>query len=310
MQTKNDYMKKRILVTGGTGLIGTYLKKILVEADYVSSKDYNLLKEIEVKKMFKDLKPNIVIHLAALVGGVHHNIDEPVRYFEENIIMNTFILRESFKNKVDRFTGMLSSCIYPDSINEYPIKENKLFEGAPHKDLFSYSYAKRCLAIQIDNYNRKLNTKYNYLIPCNLYGEFDKFDPIKGHFVGALIDKIIEAKKNKKDEIVLFGDGTPFRQFMHAKDVAEVIKEMIEKDKFLNMNVATSENFTVDKIAKIALKACNQENMQIRYDKNMPNGQLRKDIDIKKFKENFPGLTPITLFDGIKEIFKKRYRDE
>ena len=260
--------------------------------------------------MFKDLKPNIVIHLAALVGGVHHNIEEPVRYFEENIIMNTFVLKESFKNKVERFTGMLSSCIYPDNINEYPIKENKLFEGAPHKDLFSYSYAKRCLAIQIDNYNRKLNTKYNYLIPCNLYGEFDKFDPIKGHFVGALIEKIIEAKKNKKDEIVLFGDGTPFRQFMHAKDVAEVIKEMIEKDKFLNMNIATSENFTVDKIAKIALKACNQENMKIRYDKNMPNGQLRKDIDITKFKENFPEFNPITLFEGIKEIFKKRYRDE
>ena len=310
MQKKNDYMKKRILVTGGTGLIGTYLKKILDEADYVSSKDYNLLEQIEVKKMFKDLKPNIVIHLAALVGGVHHNIEEPVRYFEENIIMNTFVLKESFKNKVERFTGMLSSCIYPDNINEYPIKENKLFEGAPHKDLFSYSYAKRCLAIQIDNYNRKLNTKYNYLIPCNLYGEFDKFDPIKGHFVGALIEKIIEAKKNKKDEIVLFGDGTPFRQFMHAKDVAEVIKEMIEKDKFLNMNIATSENFTVDKIAKIALKACNQENMKIRYDKNMPNGQLRKDIDITKFKENFPEFNPITLFEGIKEIFKKRYRDE
>ena len=97
---------------------------------------------------------------------------------------------------------------------------------------------------------------------------------------------------------------------MHAKDVAEVIKQMIEKDKFLNMNIATSENFTVDNIARIALKACNQEQMQIKYDKNMPNGQLRKDIDISKFKENFPNFNPITLFEGIKEIFKKRYTDE
>ena len=97
---------------------------------------------------------------------------------------------------------------------------------------------------------------------------------------------------------------------MHAKDVAEVIKQMIEKDKFLNMNIATSENFTVDKIARIALKACNQENMQIKYDKKMPNGQLRKDIDISKFKENFPNFKPITLSEGIKEIFKKRYTDE
>ena len=86
--------------------------------------------------MFKEIKPNIVIHLAALVGGVHHNIEEPVKYFEENILMNTFVLQESFKSKVSRFTGMLSSCIYPDQINSYPIKEDKLIEGAPHADLF------------------------------------------------------------------------------------------------------------------------------------------------------------------------------
>ena len=95
---------------------------------------------------------------------------------------------------------------------------------------------------------------------------------------------------------------------MHAKDVAEVIKQMIEKDKFLNMNIATSENFTVDKIARIALKACNQENMQIKYDKNMPNGQLRKDIDISIFKENFPNFNPITLLKELKKFLIEIYR--
>ena len=115
--------------------------------------------------------------------------------------------------------------------------------------------------------------------------------------------------KSKTNQIVLFGDGTPFRQFMHAKDVALIIKEMIEKDKFLNMNVATSENYTVDKIAKIALKACDVENMKIKYDKEMPNGQLRKDIDITKLKQNFPEHNPISLFDGIKEIFEKKYQN-
>ena len=136
-------MDKKILVTGGSGLIGTYLKDILPSASYVSSKDYNLLKENEVRKMFIDLKPDVVIHLAALVGGIHHNIEEPVRYFEENIIMNTLVLRESFKNNVGRFTGILSSCIYPDNISKFPIEEDKLFEGSPHEDLFSYSYAKK-----------------------------------------------------------------------------------------------------------------------------------------------------------------------
>ena len=109
--------------------------------------------------------------------------------------MNTFILKYSYKNKVKYFLTLLSSCIYPDRIKKFPIKEKNLFEGAPHESLFSYSYAKRSMAVQIDAYNKKFKTNYNYIIPCNLYGEFDKFGDIEGHFVGALIEKIIEAKK-------------------------------------------------------------------------------------------------------------------
>ena len=295
-----------ILVTGGSGLIGTYLKEILPEATYVSSKDFNLVKQKEVSLMFKKIKPTNVIHLATLVGGIHHNIQEPVRYFEENILMNTFVLRESFKNNVKHFTGILSSCIYPNEIKEFPIKEDKLLIGAPHEDLFSYSYAKRCMAIQIDMYNKKHETKYNYLIPCNLYGEFDKFDPIEGHFVGALIEKLINAKKNLEKTITLFGDGKPFRQFMHAKDVANIIKMMIKDNMYHNMNIATEENYTVDAIAKIALKACGAEDISIIYDKNKPNGQMRKDIEISKLKKYFPKFLPIKLEEGIKEIYQNR----
>ena len=189
----------KILVTGGSGLVGKYLKKILPHAKYISSKDYDLTSEYDVKKLFKSAKYTTVIHLAARVGGIHHNIQEPIKYFEENILMNTLLIKYSYKNKVKNFLGVLSSCIYPDNIKKYPIKENLLFSGAPHKSLFPYSYAKRCMAVQIDSYNQKFNTKYNYIIPCNLYGEFDKFDPIQGHFVGALIKKILIAKKIKKN---------------------------------------------------------------------------------------------------------------
>ncbi len=298
-------MDNRILVTGGTGLIGKYLQNEMPKASYVGSSDYNLTKNDEVIKMFKDIKPNIVIHLAALVGGVHHNIEEPVKYFEENVLMNTFVLKESYKSNVKRFTGILSSCIYPDKISSYPIKEDQLIEGAPHQDLFSYSYAKRCLGIQIDMYNKKYKTNYNYLIPCNLYGEFDKFDPIRGHFVGALINKIIIAKNLNKNSIELFGDGTPLRQFMHARDVARIINHMIDKDKYLNMNIATDENYTIDKIANIALKVCDAEHLEIKYNPDRPNGQMRKDIDTKIFEKNFPDIKLIKLSEGIKEIFEK-----
>ena len=297
---------KKILVTGGTGLVGTYLKKILPEATYVSSKDYNLLDKKDVQRMFSDIKPRKIIHLAARVGGVHHNIQEPVKYFEENLLMNTFVLQESFLNKVESFLGMLSSCIYPNDVKNYPIKEENLLEGAPHQDLFSYSYAKRCLAIQIDAYNKKYNTKYNYLIPCNLYGEYDKFDPIEGHFVGALIEKIINAKKSRSKSIEIFGDGTPYRQFMHARDLAQIIKMTILKNIFQSFNVATDENYTIKKIVEIALEACNIQNLNIYFDKSKPNGQLRKDIDITNLKKLFPDFTPINLIDGIKEIYNKK----
>jgi len=297
---------KKILVTGGTGLVGTYLKKILPEATYVSSKDYNLLDKKDVQRMFSDIKPRKIIHLAARVGGVHHNIQEPVKYFEENLLMNTFVLQESFLNKVESFLGILSSCIYPNDVKNYPIKEENLLEGAPHQDLFSYSYAKRCLAIQIDAYNKKYNTKYNYLIPCNLYGEYDKFDPIEGHFVGALIEKIINAKKSRSKSIEIFGDGTPYRQFMHARDLAQIIKMTILKNIFLSFNVATEENYTIKKIVEIALEACNIQNLNIYFDKSKPNGQLRKDIDITNLKKLFPDFTPINLIDGIKEIYNKK----
>ena len=295
----------KILVTGGSGLVGKYLKKILPHAKYISSKDYDLTSEYDVKKLFKSAKYTTVIHLAARVGGIHHNIQEPIKYFEENILMNTLLIKYSYKNKVKNFLGVLSSCIYPDNIKKYPIKENLLFSGAPHKSLFPYSYAKRCMAVQIDSYNQKFNTKYNYIIPCNLYGEFDKFDPIQGHFVGALIKKILIAKKNKKKHIKLFGDGTPKRQFMHAKDLAEIIKMIISKKINKSFNVATNENYSVKKIAKIALKACDFSNAKIIFDKSMPNGQMRKDIDIKKLKKFAPKFRPILLKDGIKEIYLK-----
>ena len=295
----------KILVTGGSGLVGKYLRLILPNAKYISSKDYDLTSENDVKKIFKSSKYSTVIHLAARVGGIHHNIQEPTKYFEENILMNTLLIKHSYKNKVKNFLGVLSSCIYPDEIKKYPIKENLLFSGAPHASLFPYSYAKRCMAVQIDSYNKKFNTKYNYIIPCNLYGEFDKFDPIQGHFVGALINKILIAKKNKKKKIKLFGNGKPKRQFMHAKDLAEIIRIIILKKINKSFNVATNENYSVKKIAKIALKACDFNEAKIIFDKSMPNGQMRKDIDINRFKRFVPKFKPILLKDGIRDIYLK-----
>lgn len=139
---------KNILVIGGTGLVGKYLQKIMRNTFYISSKECDLTKENEVIKLFKKNNFKTVVHLAARAGGIHHNILEPIKYFEENILMNTLILKYSNFFKVKNFLTLLSSCIYPDDIKNFPIKEKYLLEGAPHKSLFSYSYAKKSMLVQ------------------------------------------------------------------------------------------------------------------------------------------------------------------
>ncbi|MEB4987999.1 NAD-dependent epimerase/dehydratase family protein, partial [Pseudomonas aeruginosa] len=142
-----------------------------------------------------------------------------------------------------------------DKSELYPMKENKLHDGQPTPTNYEYGYAKRCLAVQTDAYNKQYDTKYQYLIPCNLYGEFDKYGD-NSHFIAALIKKIHFAKKNGDDKIVLFGTGKPLRQFMHSDDLARVIKQCLENDIYENMNVATEENLSIKQMAEIALDAC------------------------------------------------------
>jgi GDP-L-fucose synthase len=291
-----------LLVTGGSGMIGKSLKKYLPNATYISSKDYNLTSEDDVSKMFYDTRPNTIIHLAAKVGGIIDNILKPAEYFDDNILMNTLVLKYSKVYKVDRFIGMLSTCIYPDIVDTYPITEDMLHLGPPTKTNFSYGYAKRALAVQIDAYNQQYGTKYQYLIPCNLYGEFDKYDD-NSHFIAALIKKIHNAKVNNENKIILFGDGTPLRQFMYSDDLAYVIKYCLDNNVYDNMNVSIDENLSITEMAQIALKACNAEHIKIEYDTTKPNGQYRKDVSFDLLKEKIPYFEPINLYNGIKKTY-------
>jgi len=143
-------MRNKILVTGGSGMVGNSLQKFLPDAIYISSKDYDLTNESDVISMFEKYKPNIVVHLAAKVGGIIDNIEKPYEYFVENIRMNTYMVEHSYKNGVEQFIGILSTCIYPDTVDSYPMKEEDLHLGPPTITNFSYGYAKRCLAVQIE----------------------------------------------------------------------------------------------------------------------------------------------------------------
>jgi GDP-L-fucose synthase len=292
----------KILVTGGSGMVGKSLKKYLPNAIYISSQEYNLTSEDNVSKMFYDIRPNIVIHLAAKVGGIIDNITKPAEYFDDNIMINTLMLKYSKAYNVERFIGILSTCIYPDIVDTYPITEDMLHLGPPTKTNFSYGIAKRALAVQIDAYNQQYGTQYQYLTPCNLYGEFDKYGD-NSHFVAALIKKIHSAKINNEDKIILFGDGSPLRQFMYSDDLAYIIKYCLDNGIYNNMNVAVDENLSISEMAHIALKACDAEHIKIEYDITKPNGQYRKDVSIGLLKEKISSFNPINLYDGIKKTY-------
>jgi len=294
---------KKILVTGGSGMVGKSLKKIMPDAIYLSSKDYNLTSETEVWKMLDDTDPDAIIHLAAKVGGIIDNINKPADYFTENVLMNTLLINCANDYGVKRFISILSTCIYPDKSELYPMKENQLHDGQPTPTNYEYGYAKRCLAVQTDAYNKQYDTKYQYLIPCNLYGEFDKYGD-NSHFIAALIKKIHIAKKNGDDKIVLFGTGSPLRQFMHSDDLARVIKQCLENDIYENMNVATEENLSIKQMAEIALDACGANNLTIHFDSAYPDGQYRKDVSIDLLKRTIPDFAAIELHAGIKQTYK------
>lgn len=297
---------EKILVTGGSGMVGKSLQKIMPNAIYVSSKDYDLTWGGGIQAMIGQIQPDAIVHLAAKVGGITDNINKPAEYFTDNVLMNTMLMEIAHRHDVKRFIGILSTCIYPDYPmieNFFPMKESQLHDGPPTQTNFSYGYAKRCLAVQTEAYNKQYGTKYQYLVPCNLYGEHDKFGN-NSHFIAALIKKIYIAKKNGDDKIVLFGDGTPMRQFMHSDDLAYVIKNCLENDIYDHMNVATTENLSIRQMAEIALEACNAMHLTIQFDSSYPNGQMRKDVSIELLQSKISDFKPLGLYDGIKQVYK------
>jgi GDP-L-fucose synthase len=291
----------KILVTGGTGLIGQYLQKE-IDGIYLNSKDYNLTSELDTVKMFSKHQPDVVIHLAARVGGIVDNINNPFEYYEDNVMINTNLVKYSRMFKVNKFIGTLSSCIYPDVSDHYPLVESDLHKDLPNENNFGYGYAKRLLGVHID-IARKFGYNYSYIIPSNLYGEYEHGDTSRKHFVGALLDKIIKAKENKDSKITLFGDGTPLRQFTFAKDIAEIIKLIVTYDIKDNMNLSTNDNLSIDTLARLALKATDSEYLDIEYDKTKPNGQYRKDINCNTFKNLFPQYEFTSYIEGIKKTY-------
>ena len=279
-------------------MVGKHLQKILPDAYYVGS-EYELTEWNETVALFENTRPKRVIHLAAKVGGIQDNIEKPAEYFDDNILINTNVVNMCKKYKVERFTAILSTCIYPDKVDIYPMTEEDMFLGPPTKTNFSYAYAKRCMAVQTEAYNKQYGTKWNYIIPCNLFSELDNFENEKKmHFITSLVKKI----KNSNGNINLLGTGKPLRQFIYAEDLARVIKEVIDKDITENFNIAPDWNYSINEMTNKALDVLKVK-AEIVYTNPELDGQYRKDVSNKKMKSLLPNFKFTNFEDGILRVY-------
>lgn len=293
----------KILVTGGTSTVGKHLQQIIPQAIYLSSKDCDLTSYKETLEVFTEIKPDIVIHLAALVGGIQDNINRPVDYLEQNIHINLNTIKASYEVGANRLIALASTCIFPDTVEKYPMTEEDIFNGAPTPTNFEYAYSKRCMIAQIEAYNKQYGTQYCYITPSNLYSELDAHKKEKAHYVAALLDKIIEQEKAGGSTINLLGTGKPLRQFTYAGDIAEIIKLMIEQNITESFNVSNPETYSIGELAQITLQALEKDTWKIEYTKPELDGQYRKDVSIEKMLKIFPNFSFTKFGDGIKSSY-------
>lgn len=297
----------KLIVTGGSGLVGSALRKIQDEFDDLeivapSSEQYNLLDSLDVDEMLYYHKPEWVIHLAANVGGLYKNMNYPVQMFEENLTMNMNILQSCHSNGIKNFIGCLSTCIFPDKTT-YPISEVQLYEGPPHASNAAYAYAKRMLQVQCDAYNQMHNYNYNCIVPTNIYGDNDNYNLEDSHVIPGLIHRCYLAKQND-EPFVVRGTGKVLRQFIHAEDLARVILSLMPIMKRETVIVADDKNeVTIKDVAYMIAEQFNYAD-HVTFDDTYSDGQYKKTADSSKLKGMLPNFTFMSLKDGIERTVK------
>ena len=270
---------KTILVTGGSGLVGSALNKISREYQYnfvfLDSKMCNLLNYRETSNFFKMLEPDYVIHLAAVVGGLYKNQNEPIKMMNDNLIINTNVLKCAYKYKVKKLIACLSTCIFPE---KEMLNETMLHDGPPHESNEGYAYAKRMLEIQCKIYSKQ-GCNFSCVIPTNIYGSYDNFNLMDSHVIPGLIHQCYIAKQIN-EPFVVKGSGRPLRQFIYNIDLAKIIMELIILDYRENIIIAPTQEYSIKEVAEII--AWNFDKLSIIYDKSFSDGQYRKTVDNSK----------------------------
>ncbi len=304
----------RLLVTGQSGLVGSQFKGDLIA---LNSKVCDLRNKLSTDYIFnfytdknrqKEYAVDKVIHTAAKVGGVGGNMKYKGEFYYDNIMMNTNVIEACRKYGVEKLVVFLSTCVFPDKV-EYPLTPDKIHLGPPHSSNDAYAYSKRMADIQIRAYREQYGLNYTSVIPTNIYGPNDNFHIENGHVIPSLIHKCYLARENKTD-FTVWGSGTPLREFIHAKDVAELSKWVLDNyNESEPIILSTSEEISIKDVVGLIVENMNFKGNVI-FDSTKPDGQYRKPSDNSKIKNYLPKhkFTPFEV--GIKETiewFEKNY---
>ncbi len=299
---------KRVMVTGGAGFLGSFvverLKKNNCKEIFVPEiEEYNLVEIGDIKKALNDSAPNIVIHLAAQVGGIGANRENPGRFFYENLMMGVQLMEQSRLYGVKKLVALATICAYP-KFTPIPFKEENLWDGYPEETNAPYGLAKKMLLVQSQAYREQYNFNSIVLFPVNLYGPRDNFDLESSHVIPALIRKCLEAIQKEEKQITLWGTGKPSREFLFVEDCAEAILMATEKyDKSEAVNIGAGSEISIKDLAKLIAELTGFQG-RFNWDTSKPDGQPRRMLDISKAEKEFGFRAKTSLEDGLKRTIK------
>ena len=305
---KNWIADKRIVVTGGAGFLGKYVVWKLEELGcrevfIPRSNDYNLVEMEAVKRLYVDAHPDVVVHLAGIVGGIGANMRNPGSLFYKNLMMGVQLIEQGRLHGIDKLVAIGTICAYP-KFTPLPFKENDLWNGYPEEINAPYGIAKKMMLVQSQAYRQQYRFNTIYLLPVNLYGPGDNFDPEYSHVIPALIKKVFDAKERGDKSIVAWGTGQASREFLYVEDAAEGIVLATEKyDEPEPVNLGAGFEITIKELAELICELADFDG-KVEWDTSKPDGQPRRCLDTTRAKKEFGFVARTDLREGLKSTIE------
>jgi GDP-L-fucose synthase len=292
----------RVTVTGGAGFLGRYVVEAFRTAGYdvfvPRRAEYDLTEETAVRRLYADARPEIVVHLAAVVGGIGANLKEPGRFFYENLHMGTMLMEHARRVGVAKFVGIGTICSYP-KFTPVPFRESALWDGYPEETNAPYGIAKKMLLVQGQAYRQQYGFNAIHLLPVNLYGPGDNFDPESSHVIPALVRKCLEAVERREKRIECWGDGSATREFLFVEDCARAILLATERfDGGEPVNIGAGSEISIRQLTTMIADRCGFDG-EIAWDRTRPNGQPRRSLDTSQAEALFGFRAATSLDEGL-----------